>query len=39
MELPDTVLEKVYHKNAERVFGQFRGAEAGKKTDRILGEN
>jgi len=30
MELPDTVLEKVYHKNAERVFEQFRGAEAGK---------
>ena len=25
MNLPDTVLEKIYHKNAERVFGQFRG--------------
>jgi len=25
MELPDEVLEKVYHKNAERMFGQFRG--------------
>jgi predicted TIM-barrel fold metal-dependent hydrolase len=26
MDLPDAVLEKIYHKNAERVFGQFRGA-------------
>jgi len=26
MELPDSVLEKIYHKNAERIFGQFRGA-------------
>jgi len=25
MGLPDSVLEKIYHKNAERVFGQFRG--------------
>ncbi len=25
MELPDEVLEKIYHKNAERMFGQFRG--------------
>jgi len=25
MELPDAVLEKVYHKNAERIFGEFRG--------------
>jgi predicted TIM-barrel fold metal-dependent hydrolase len=25
MELPDAVLEKVYHKNAERLFVQFRG--------------
>ena len=25
MELPDPVLEKIYHKNAERIFGQFRG--------------
>ena len=25
MELPDQVLEKVYHLNAERVFGQFKG--------------
>jgi len=23
--LPDSVLEKVYHKNAERIFKQFRG--------------
>jgi len=28
MELPDSVLEKIYHKNAERIFGQFRGAES-----------
>jgi predicted TIM-barrel fold metal-dependent hydrolase len=25
MDLPDTVLEKIYHKNAEKMFGQFRG--------------
>ena len=25
MELPDEVLEKIYHKNAERMFQQFRG--------------
>jgi uncharacterized protein len=25
MELPDSVLEKIYHKNAERIFGQFHG--------------
>jgi predicted TIM-barrel fold metal-dependent hydrolase len=31
MELPDSVLEKVYHKNAERVFAQFKGAAAVKK--------
>ncbi len=24
--LPDEVLEKVYHRNAERLFGQFKGA-------------
>jgi predicted TIM-barrel fold metal-dependent hydrolase len=30
MELPDTVLEKIYHKNAERIFGQFRGVGALK---------
>jgi len=30
MELPDRVLEKVYHKNAERIFGQFRGSAKGK---------
>jgi hypothetical protein len=30
MELPDAVLEKVYHKNAERIFSQFKGtAKAG----------
>jgi uncharacterized protein len=25
MELPDVVLEKVYHKNAENIFAQFKG--------------
>ena len=25
LQLPDEVLEKVFHKNAERVFGQFKG--------------
>jgi uncharacterized protein len=25
MELPNSVLEKIYHKNAERILGQFRG--------------
>ena len=25
MELPDAVLEKIYHKNAERMFHQFHG--------------
>ena len=29
MELPDQVLEKVYHRNAERLFGEFRGGLAG----------
>lgn len=28
--LPDDVLEKVYHKNAERLFGQFKGVPAQK---------
>jgi len=27
MELPDPVLEKVYHKNAERMFGKFKSSE------------
>ena len=26
MELPDSVLEKIYRKNAEKVFGQFKGS-------------
>jgi predicted TIM-barrel fold metal-dependent hydrolase len=26
MELPDSVLEKVYHKNAEEIFAKFKGA-------------
>ena len=30
MELPDSVLEKVYHKNAERIFGQFHGKAAAR---------
>ncbi len=25
MELPDTVLEKVYHKNADKILGQYKG--------------
>jgi uncharacterized protein len=25
MELPDAVLEKVYHKNADKIFSQFKG--------------
>ena len=28
MGLPDSVLEKIYHKNAERLFGKFRGTGA-----------
>jgi predicted TIM-barrel fold metal-dependent hydrolase len=28
MNLPDEVLEKIYHKNAERMFKQFRGVQA-----------
>jgi predicted TIM-barrel fold metal-dependent hydrolase len=28
MQLPDEVLEKVYHKNAERIFGLFKGLDA-----------
>lgn len=31
MELPDSVLEKIYHKNAEKMFAQFRGTRATKK--------
>ncbi len=31
MGLPDSVLEKVYHKNAERVFAQFKGATSARK--------
>jgi predicted TIM-barrel fold metal-dependent hydrolase len=26
LELPDGILEKVYHQNAERIFSQFKGA-------------
>ena len=28
--LPDAVLEKIYHRNAERIFGQFKGASPSK---------
>lgn len=28
LDLPDPVLEKIYHKNAERMFAAFRGKEA-----------
>lgn len=31
MELPDRVLEKVYHLNAERVFHQYKGEPVAKK--------
>jgi uncharacterized protein len=30
MGLPDDVLEKVYHSNAEKLFAQFKGANAAK---------
>ena len=30
MGLPDSILEKVYHVNAERLFAQFKGADAAK---------
>jgi hypothetical protein len=30
LDLPDSVLEKVYHLNAERVFRQFKGARAAR---------
>ena len=30
MELPDAVLEKIYHKNAERIFAQFKGLRASE---------
>jgi uncharacterized protein len=32
MGLPDSILEKVYHSNAERIFGQFKGLGAMAKT-------
>jgi hypothetical protein len=28
MDLPDSVLEKIYHKNAERLFAKFHGVGA-----------
>ena len=30
LDLPDAVLEKIYHFNAEKLFGQFRGAQSLK---------
>ena len=30
LNLADTVLEKIYHKNAERMFAQFKGAGLAK---------
>lgn len=32
MELPDNVLEKIYHLNAERIFRQFKGSDIHKGT-------
>jgi uncharacterized protein len=32
LSLPDAVLDKIYHRNAERLFGQFRGMQAKKET-------
>ncbi len=32
MELPDSVLEKIYHLNAERLFGRFKGTMTAKET-------
>ncbi len=29
LDLPDPVLEKLYHLNAERIFGQFKGSSGG----------
>jgi predicted TIM-barrel fold metal-dependent hydrolase len=31
LELPDSVLEKIYHLNAERMFSRFKGGAAGGK--------
>lgn len=28
LALPDSILEKVYHRNAERIFAQFKGLES-----------
>jgi hypothetical protein len=25
MELPDSILEKIYHKNAEKIFAMYHG--------------
>jgi hypothetical protein len=30
MDLPDAVLEKIYHRNAEKLFAQFRGTQTLK---------
>ena len=31
LDLPDPVLEKIYHKNAERLFSQFKHSSTGNK--------
>jgi hypothetical protein len=31
LELPDSILEKVYNKNATKLFAQFKGAPANAK--------
>ena len=38
--LPDDVLEKVYHRNAERLFAEFKGTgqSAGKAAAKEVGE-
>jgi uncharacterized protein len=36
MELPDSVLEKVYNKNAQKIFSQFKGNPEGTKHERAV---
>jgi hypothetical protein len=31
LDLPDPVLQKIYHRNAERLFRQFKGLAQAKK--------
>lgn len=37
MYLPDSVLEKIYHKNAERLFAQFKGVKAASTSAHFSG--